>query len=62
MDKPIPKITIKMLEEVMIRTSNMYMLASQAKDESSEKMRDKMVNKIIDLHDEIDDLVTSNWH
>ena len=46
----------------MLRASNMYMLANQAKSEQSEKMRDKMVNKIIDLHDEIDNLVTTNWH
>lgn len=53
---------MKTFQKIADITCKMFFLSGRCQLESDEKNRDKMMDKIIKLNEEIDHLVSSNWH
>ena len=58
----IPKATKRMLYEMQILSTKVWTAADFALHEPNEKKRDRLVNKMINLVEEMEPLYSQNWH
>ena len=54
--------TKKMLEKVRRAATDIWLLADDAIVVEDQTFREKQIEKIIKLHEKIDDLLSSPWH